>query len=32
VFNRLRQSFPQMPLNSRVAALGTIMERLRRAF
>ena len=32
VFNRLRQSFPQAPLNSRVAALGVILERLRRAF
>jgi hypothetical protein len=32
VFNRLRQSFPQTPLNSRVAALGVIMGRLRRAF
>jgi hypothetical protein len=32
VFSRLRQSFPQAPLNSRVAALGAIMERLRRAF
>ena len=32
VFNRLRQSFPLAPLNTRVAALGVIMERLRRAF
>jgi hypothetical protein len=32
VFNRLRQSFPLVPLNTRVAALGVIMERLRRAF
>jgi hypothetical protein len=31
VFNRLRQSFPHAPLNARVAALGVIMERLRRA-
>jgi len=31
VFNRLRQSFPLAPLNMRVAALGVIMERLRRA-
>jgi hypothetical protein len=31
VFNRLRQSFPRAPLNTRVAALGVIMERLRRA-
>jgi hypothetical protein len=31
VFNRLRQSFPQAPLSARVAALGVIMERLRRA-
>ncbi len=32
VRNRLRQSFPLAPLNARVAALGVIMERLRRAF
>ena len=31
VFNRLRQSFPLAPLHARVAALGVIMERLRRA-
>jgi hypothetical protein len=31
VFNRLRRSYPQAPLNARVAALGVIMERLRRA-
>jgi hypothetical protein len=31
VFNRLRQSFPLAPLNTRVAALGVIMEQLRRA-
>jgi len=30
VFNRLRQSFPLTPLSARVAALGVIMERLRR--
>lgn len=32
VYNRLRQSFPLAPLNARVAALGVIMERLRRSF
>jgi hypothetical protein len=32
VFNRLRHSFPLVPLNTRVAALSVIMERLRRAF
>jgi hypothetical protein len=32
VFNRLRQSFPRAPLHQRVAALGVIMDRLRRAF
>jgi hypothetical protein len=32
VFNRLRQSFPASPLPARVAALGVIMDRLRRAF
>ena len=31
VFNRLRQSFPTAPLSARVAALGVIMDRLRRA-
>ena len=31
-YNRLRQSFPFAPLSARVAALGVIMERLRRAF
>jgi hypothetical protein len=31
VFNRLRRSFPLAPLNTRVTALGVIMERLRRA-
>jgi hypothetical protein len=30
--NRLRQSFPGAPLSARLAALGVIMERLRRAF
>ena len=32
VFNRLRQRFPRAPLQTRVAALGVVMERLRRAF
>jgi hypothetical protein len=32
VYQRLRQSFPLAPLNARVAALGVIMDRLRRAF
>ena len=32
IFNRLRQSFPLAPLSTRVAALGVIMERLRRSF
>jgi hypothetical protein len=32
VFNRLRQSFPMAPLSARVAALGEIMERVRRSF
>ena len=31
VFNRLRQSFPSTSLRMRVAALGVIMDRLRRA-
>jgi hypothetical protein len=30
VYNRLRQAFPMAPLTARVAALGTIMDRLRR--
>jgi hypothetical protein len=30
VFNRLRQAFPMAPLTARVAALGAIMDRLRR--
>jgi hypothetical protein len=32
IYGRLRQSFPTAPLAARVAALGAIMERLRRAF
>jgi len=32
VYNKLRQAFPLAPLGSRVAALGEIMERLRRPF
>ncbi len=32
VHKRLRQSFPLAPLAARMAALGVIMERLRRAF
>jgi hypothetical protein len=32
IFGRLRQSFPLSPLSARVAALGVIMERLRRSF
>jgi hypothetical protein len=32
IYNRLRQSFPMAPLGARVAALGVIMERLRRSF
>ena len=32
VYNRLRQSFLLAPLSARVAALGVIMERLRRSF
>lgn len=32
VFNRLRLSFPGAPLPARAAALGVIMDRLRRAF
>ena len=30
VYNRLRQAFPMAPLTARVAALGVIMDRLRR--
>jgi hypothetical protein len=32
IHRRLRQSFPGAPLGARVAALGVIMERLRRTF
>jgi len=32
IYNRLRHSFPAAPLGARVAALGVIMERLRRPF
>jgi hypothetical protein len=32
MYNRLRQSFPLAPLSARVAALGVMMERLRRSF
>jgi len=32
IYNRLRQSFPLAPLSARVAALGVIMERVRRSF
>jgi hypothetical protein len=30
VFNRLRQAFPLAPLSARVAALATLMDRIRR--
>jgi hypothetical protein len=30
VYNRLRQAFPFAPLSARVAALATLMERIRR--
>jgi hypothetical protein len=30
VYNRLRQAFPMAPLSARVAALSTLMDRLRR--
>jgi hypothetical protein len=30
VYNRLRQAFPMAPLSARVAALGVLMDRLRR--
>src|SRR5580700_4065624 len=30
VYNRLRQAFPMAPLTARVAALGVLMDRLRR--
>jgi hypothetical protein len=32
IYKRLRQSFPLAPLSARVAALGVMMERLRRSF
>jgi hypothetical protein len=32
VYKKLRQAFPLAPLGARVAALGVIMERLRRPF
>jgi hypothetical protein len=32
MYSRLRQSFPLAPLSARVAALGVMMERLRRSF
>jgi hypothetical protein len=32
ILGRLRQSFPLAPLSARVAAIGVIMERLRRTF
>jgi hypothetical protein len=31
IYQRLRQSFPLAPLSARLAALGVIMERLRRS-
>lgn len=30
VYNRLRQAFPTAPLSARVAALATLMDRIRR--
>ena len=30
VYNRLRQAFPLAPLSARIAALSTLMERMRR--
>jgi hypothetical protein len=30
VYNQLRQAFPLAPLTARVAALGVLMDRLRR--
>ncbi len=30
VYNRLRQAFPAAPLSARVAALATLMDRIRR--
>ncbi len=32
VYNRLRRSFPLAPLSARVAALGLVVDRLRRSF
>jgi hypothetical protein len=32
IYKQLRYSFPLAPLSARVAALGVIMERLRRSF
>jgi hypothetical protein len=32
VYNRLRRSFPFAPLSTRVAALGMVVDRLRRSF
>ena len=32
VFNRIRQTYPLAPLTARIAALGVIMERVRRSF
>jgi hypothetical protein len=32
VYRQLRRAFPLAPLSARVAALGVLMERLRRAF
>jgi hypothetical protein len=32
VYNRLRRSFPLAPLSARVAALGIVVDRLRRSF
>ncbi len=32
VYRKLKQSFPAAPLSARVAALGVLMQRLRRAF
>ena len=31
-FNRIRQTYPLAPLTARIAALGVIMERVRRSF
>ncbi len=32
VYRKLKRSFPSAPLSARVAALGVLMQRLRRAF